>query len=218
MTIKINKYGYENISQSLKDSGLKDETANEVTGAIIKHIHDSGKAKNSQTTYTEKDIFEAAQKIYNFSPTSNTRLLKAIDSLDGKTDIELSESNAKWTGTGAVINKDEREQPNDSLNMVRSSIEKIKKTNPEFTVDDIIKHLKTKNENENEASILVDGQGKVTKNKHLHDNLVAMREQGFTGKDIEEATKNDAAWRNLLGTVKKLQNPLRDGFSLPTWT
>jgi hypothetical protein len=51
--------------------------------------------------------------------------------------------------------------------------------------------------------ILVDGQ--VTSNKHLHDNLVAMKEQGFTGEDIEKATKNDDAWRNLLGTVKETE-------------
>jgi 3-methyladenine DNA glycosylase AlkC len=184
----------ENIINALQSSGLKNPE--KIADAITKKL--------TKGTGTEKDIFEAAQEIYKFSPTSNTRLIKAIDSLNGKTDIQLLESNAKWTGTGAVIDKDEREQPNDSLNMVRSSIEKIKKINPEFTVDDIIKHLKTKNENENEASILVDGQGKVTKNKHLHDNLVAMRDQGVTREDIIKATNSDA-WNKLLGTVKETE-------------
>jgi hypothetical protein len=82
--------------------------------------------------------------------------------------------------------------------MVRSSIEKIKKTNPKFTVDDIIQDLKDRN------IILVDGQ-KVTSNKHLHDNLVAMREQGVTREDITKATNSDAEWDNLLGTVKKTE-------------
>jgi hypothetical protein len=99
---------------------------------------------------------------------------------------------------GAVINKDERKQPNDSLNMVRSSIEEIKKRNTEFTVDDIIKDLKDR------RIILVDGQGKVTSNKHLHDNLVAMRDQGVTREDIIKATNSDA-WNKLLGTVKETE-------------
>jgi hypothetical protein len=184
------------LKTALEESGLLKDQADTIATAITKNL--KGKAKTSQTTYTEKDIFEAAQKIYKFSPTSNTRLLQAIDSLNSKTDIELLDSNAKWTGMGAVINKDERKQPNDSLNMVRSSIEEIKKRNTEFTVDDIIKDLKDR------KIILVDGQGKVTSNKHLHDNLVAMRDQGVTREDIIKATNSDA-WNKLLGTVKETE-------------
>jgi hypothetical protein len=179
---------------SLEQAGFNDpEKQGKIIGDIANELQKKGTTKP-----IERDIFEAASEVYEFNNKTNLRLAKAIDGLDGKTNIQLSESNAEWTGTGAVINKDEREQPNDSLNMVRSSIEKIKKTDPKFTVDDIIQDLKDRN------IILVDGQ-KVTSNKHLHDNLVAMREQGFTGKDIEEATKNDADWRNLLGTVKKTE-------------
>jgi hypothetical protein len=122
---------------SLEQAGFNDQRQGKIIGDIASELQKKGTTKP-----IEKDIFEAASEAYKFNNKTNLGLAKAIDGLDGKTDIELSESNAKWTGTGAVINKDEREQPNDSLNMVRSSIEKIKKTDPKFIVDDIIQDLK----------------------------------------------------------------------------
>jgi hypothetical protein len=163
------------LQASLEQAGFKDpERQGKIIGDIANELQKKGTTKP-----IEKDIFEAASEVYEFNNKINLGLAKAIDDLDGETNT--------------------RNPIDDSLNMVRSSIEKIKKTDPKFTVDDIIQDL------ENREVIVLDGQGEVTKNKHLHDNLVVMSEQGFTGKDIEEATKNDPAWRNLLGTVKETE-------------
>jgi hypothetical protein len=182
----------ENIINALQSSGLKNPE--KIADAITKKL--------TKGTGTEEDIFQAASKLYDFKGGRNLALIAAIDNLNGTKNVrDKNNTNKATTATWEnFVSSD-----GDSRNMVRSSIEEIKKTNTEFTVDDIIKHLKTKNENENEASILVDGQGKVTKNKHLHDNLVAMRDQGYHGENIIKATNSDAEWNKLIETVKKTE-------------
>jgi flagellar biosynthesis regulator FlaF len=69
-------------------------------------------------------------------------------------------------------------------------------------VDDIIKSL----EKENKL------------NHELRSNLTAMKTKDVKAEKIIEAIRTDLTWNTFIGTVKKLQNPLPNGFPLPTWT
>jgi hypothetical protein len=80
--------------------------------------------------------------------------------------------------------------------LIQDSIEKIKKTNPNFTVDDIINSLEKESKLDDE----------------LRNNLTAMKKQGVTAQKIIEVTQTDPKWNTFIGTVKKLQNPLPDRF------
>jgi hypothetical protein len=201
------------LKASLEEAGFNDpERQGKIIGDIANELQKKGTTKP-----IERDIFEAASKVYKFNNKTNLGLAKAIDGLDGEINIDLSGSKVQWTGTGAVINKDEREQPDDSRNIIGRSIERIKAKNgttngtTEITVDDIIKDLKGKN------VIMVNHLGEVTKNKHLHDNLVAMRDQGVTAEEIIKATNSDAEWNKLLGTVKETEFP-RELIQDSIWT
>jgi len=185
------------LKASLEEAGFNDpERQDKIIGDIANELQ-----KKGTTQPIERDIFEAASKVYKFNNTTNLGLAKAIDGLDGEINIDLSGSTVQWTGTGAVINNDEREQPDDSRNIIGRSIERIKATNgtTEITVDDIIEDLKEKN------VIIVNHLGEVTKNPHLYNNLVAMRDQGVTAEEITEATKSDENWNQLIGTVKETE-------------
>jgi hypothetical protein len=176
----------ENIINALQSSGLKNPK--KIAEAITKKL--------TQGTGTEEDIFQAASEVYDFKGGKNLALIAAIDNLNGTKNIrDKNNTNKATTATWEnFVSSD-----GDSRNMVKSSIEEITKTNTEFTVDKIIQDLKDRN------IILVDGQKKVTSNKHLHDNLVAMRDLGVTREDIIKATNSDAEWNKLLGTVKETE-------------
>lgn len=196
------------LKASLKNAGFNnEERQDKIIANIANELH-----KKGTTEPIEKDIFEAASKVYKFNNQTNLGLAKAIDGFDGfDGNIVLSESKAQWIDAGAVSNKDEREQPDDSRKIIGRSIERIKAERikaerikakngtKEITVDDIIKDLKEKN------VIMVDHPGGFPKNKHLSDNLVAMRNQGVTAEGITEATKSDENWNKLLGIVKKTE-------------
>ncbi|MBU6197366.1 MAG: hypothetical protein KGO93_07380 [Cyanobacteria bacterium REEB446] len=181
------------LQTSLQKAGFEEEKQGKIIANIANELQ-----KKSTTEPTERDIFEAANKVYKFNNQTNLGLAKAIDGLDGKINIHLSESKAQWTDAGAV---DEREQPDDSRNIIGSSIGRIKDKNrtTEITVNDIITDLKEKN-------VIMVNPGEVMKNKHLHDNLVAMKDQGVTAEQIIRAAKTDTDWNKLIGTVKKNQN------------
>jgi hypothetical protein len=199
-------FNRESIKQSLiKNSDFKATAidknlseADKIVNAITAKLKKDSPSKQS---YTEEDIFKAADSIYEFKNGANIRLRNAIDLLDGEINIQLSEGKALWISKGAVINKDGREQPDVSRNIISGSIKRIKAKDgtKEITVDDIIKDLKER------KVIIVDDQTGVTKNKHLHDNLVAMRDQGVTANEIIEAIKDDKGWDKLIRTVKETE-------------
>ena len=94
---------------------------------------------------------------------------------------------------------DEQEQLDVSRNIISGSIKRIKAENStkDITVQDILFDL-------SDQGVIKKGtQG--FKNKHLHDNLVAMRDQGVTAEEIIKATKTDTDWDKLIGTVKKTE-------------
>jgi hypothetical protein len=186
------------LKASLQQAGFNDqERQGKIIGDIANELQKKGTTKP-----TKKDIFEAADEVYEFNNKTNLGLAKAIDGLDGEINIDLSESKVQWTGagTGAVINKDEREQPNDSRNIIGRSIERIKTKNStkEITVPDILLDLEEK------GVIKRGGSHQGFKNKHLYDNLVAMRDQGVTAEEIIKATETetDTDWKKLIRRVK----------------
>lgn len=200
--------------ESIKQSLIKNSNFNAT--AIDKNLSEADKIVNaiteklkkdnpSKKSYTEEDIFKAADSIYGFKNGANYRLLNAIDLLDGETNIQLSEGKALWISKGAVIDQtDEQGQLDDSRDMVYRSINSIKirnqkanEPNKEIRVQDILFDL-------SDQGVIKEGtQG--FKNQHLYDNLVAMRDQGVTANEIREAIKDDKGWDKLIGTVKKTE-------------
>ena len=191
------------LSDSLKKTGFGEEEQGKIIANIVRELQKNGKLTKPE----EKDIFEAAKMTYKFNSTSNRRLSAAIDAFNDKINIEQFEDSprkdAVWTSTGAnppipigYLTED-RGHPDLSLNMVKSSIEELK-TGGDFTVDDIIDNLRSKGVFNSE------GRGN-NRNKHLHDTLVAMKQQGVTQEEIEEAIKSDEAWDDLIGKVKKTE-------------
>ncbi len=85
------------LKASLEQAGFNDpERQGKIIGDIANELQKKGTTKP-----IERDIFEAASKVYKFNNKINLGLAKAIDELDGETNIQLSESNAKWQLVGA---------------------------------------------------------------------------------------------------------------------
>ncbi|NBV99609.1 MAG: hypothetical protein EBR67_08915 [Proteobacteria bacterium] len=194
---------------SLEETGFGEKEQGKIIANIARELQKNGKLTKP---IEEKDIFEAAKMTYKFNSTSNTILSAAIDGLNGNINIKHSpdkdspDKDSQWISKGAnpilpdCLTDERGRHPDLSLKMVKSSIEEIKKANPQFTIDEIIEDLKDRKIIQDRN----DGRPHIS-NKHLHDTLVAMKQQGVTQEEIEKAIKSDEEWNDLIRKVKKTE-------------